>query len=76
MFKNLKTSTQISLRFTFFSAGILFVVACVINFFFFSFWYFDLRSFRIEPFDIFANQFQNDESGKIEDGMVNKNEIL
>ena len=44
MFKNLKTSTQISLKFTVFSAIILFFVACFMNFFFFSFWYFDLKN--------------------------------
>ena len=44
MFKNLKTSTQISLKFTMFSAGILFLVACFMNFFFFSFWFFDLKN--------------------------------
>ena len=44
MFKNLKTSTQISLKFTMFSAGILLLVSCVMNFFLFSFWYFDLNN--------------------------------
>lgn len=44
MFKNLKTSTQISLKFTMFSAGILLLVSCIMNFFFFSFWYFDLNN--------------------------------
>ena len=44
MFKNLKTSTEISLKFTMFSAGILFLVACFMNFFFFSFWFFDLKN--------------------------------
>ena len=44
MFKNLKTSTQISLKFTVFSAVILLFVACFMNFFFFSFWYFGFKN--------------------------------
>ncbi len=43
MFQNLKTSTQISLKFTLFSAGILTVIAVIMNLFFFSFWYFPLQ---------------------------------
>jgi hypothetical protein len=59
MFKYLKTSTQISLKFTLFSAGILLIIACVMNFFFFSSWYFDLTNFRIEPFDLFIKDRPN-----------------
>ena len=48
MFKNLKTSTQISLRFTIFSAIILLVVAFIMNVFFFYSWYFNVPVFSNE----------------------------
>lgn len=43
MFKNLKTSKQISLKFTLFSAVLLIVVACIVNIFFFYSWYLELK---------------------------------
>ena len=56
MFKNLKTSTQISLKFTLFSAVILFIVACVVNLFFFYSWYLEARqpSFLVKIFWVYG----------------------
>ena len=55
MFKRLKTSTQISLKFTLFSAGILLLISAVMNLFFFFFWYFDLRK-PLHPAALNSNQ--------------------
>ena len=55
MFKRLKTSTQISLKFTLFSAGILLLISLVMNLFFFFFWYFDLRK-PLHPAALNSNQ--------------------
>ena len=55
MFKRLKTSTQISLKFTLFSAGILLLISVVMNLFFFFFWYFDLRK-PLHPTALNSNQ--------------------
>ena len=55
MFKRLKTSTQISLKFTLFSAGILLLISLVMNLFFFFFWYFDLRK-PLHPTALNSNQ--------------------
>ena len=55
MFKRLKTSTQISLKFTLFSAGILLLISVVMNLFFFFFWYFDLRK-PLHPAALNSNQ--------------------
>ena len=55
MFKRLKTSTQISLKFTLFSAGILLLISLMMNLFFFSFWYFGLRK-PIHPVPLNKNQ--------------------
>ena len=54
MFKNLKTSTQISLKFTMFSAAILFIVACVVNIFFFYSWYSEAKDPAVAKIDIFG----------------------
>lgn len=43
MFKNLRTSKQISLKFTLFSAAILVVVAFIVNLFFFYSWYIEAK---------------------------------
>lgn len=55
MFKRFKTSTQISLKFTLFSAGILLLISLMMNLFFFFFWYFGLRK-PIHPVPLNKNQ--------------------